>query len=62
VALAPAGQLLLQHQGEERAEHMAADRGICGIIDRSGPEDRLGGETGPRLAADRASAARLAMA
>ena len=28
VALAQVGQLLLQHQGEERAEHMAADGGI----------------------------------
>ena len=28
VALAQIGQLLLQHQGEERAEHMAADGGI----------------------------------
>jgi hypothetical protein len=27
VALAQIGQLLLQHQGEERAEHMAADGG-----------------------------------
>jgi hypothetical protein len=28
VARAQVGQLLLQHQGEERAEHMAADGGI----------------------------------
>ena len=28
VALAQVGQLLLQHQGEERAEHMAADGGV----------------------------------
>jgi hypothetical protein len=28
VALTQIGQLLLQHQGEERAEHMAADGGI----------------------------------
>ena len=28
VALAQVGQLLLQHQGEERAEHMTADGGI----------------------------------
>jgi hypothetical protein len=27
-ALAQVRELLLQHQGEERAEHMAADRGI----------------------------------
>jgi hypothetical protein len=28
--------LLLQHQGEERAEHMAADSGVAGMIDRAG--------------------------
>ena len=28
VALAQVGQFLLQHQGKERAEHMAADGGI----------------------------------
>jgi hypothetical protein len=32
----------LQHQGEERAEHTAANGGITGMINRAGPEDRLG--------------------
>ena len=41
VAVAQIGQLFLQHQGEERAEHMAADGGIPGMIDRAGPEDSL---------------------
>ena len=42
VTVAQIGQLLLQHQGEKRAEHMAADRGIAGMIDRAGAQDRLG--------------------
>jgi hypothetical protein len=42
VALAQIGQLLLQRQGEERAEHMAADGGIRGVVDRAGSEDRFG--------------------
>ena len=32
VAIAQIGQLFLQHQGEERAEHMAANGGIEGMI------------------------------
>ena len=42
VALAEIGQFLLQHQGEERAKHMATNGGIRGVIDRAGAEDRLG--------------------
>jgi hypothetical protein len=40
VALAQIAELLLQHQGEERAEHVAADGGVAGMIDRAGSEDR----------------------
>jgi len=42
VVLAQIGQLLLQRQGQERAEHVAADRGVAEMIDRPGPQDRFG--------------------
>ena len=42
VAVAQIGQFLLQHQGEERAKHMATNGGIRGVIDRAGAEDRFG--------------------
>src|SRR5512134_136028 len=39
---AAVSQLLLQHQRQERAEDMATDGGIGGMIDRPGAQDRLG--------------------
>jgi hypothetical protein len=37
------GELLLQHKGEERAEHVAADGGITFVEDRPRGEQRLSG-------------------
>ena len=39
---APIGQLLVEHQGQEGAEDVAADGGIGGVVDRSGAQHRLG--------------------
>jgi len=42
VALAQVGQLPLQHQGEERAEHETTDRRLAGVEDRASAKHRFG--------------------
>ena len=42
VRVAAVGELLLEHERQERAEHVATDRRIGLMIDRAGAHQRLG--------------------